>query len=646
MNGRLPLVGKPFFWDKYIMKLLLLFLFLNVTSAEQDQTNNIAKLETVSQSKTWHRLLHYKDHWYRLKKSSQVDKRLFFLSPEGKTNPLKELKATIAAFKRKEQPKHLNWHTQCAYPARKLFLERELEIKFPKVVCKDYEWWKKRINTQSVSIVFSSYFATNPASMFGHTLLKFNSEKSGPGKLTDFSLNFAADTQGDGGLAYIIGGIFGGYPGMFYTDPYYLKVNEYAQGESRDLWEYKLKLDSKEIDFLMAHIWELKTNTYFDYYFFDENCSYMLLKIVEVAKEDWDLSSGFFFYAMPIDTVKRLKKVDAISEVKYRPSYRKKMRGRIDLLNASQRKTLRNLIDDSSQLSSIQDKDILDAYSSYLQFKRFKFSQKPEIVKKLKKKVSKALVKRAKIGGISNFKIDDVVNKYKIFDPLESHPPFTLNIRAGYRSNDKEFSELKFRFALADLYNNDFGYPSYFELEGPFVSFRHLNDKKRIQIQEVNAVSILSLVPFSWITPNISWGVKAQLTQPNHYDADNSLIFNLEGYYGISFRPDSQNFHLYALSMLQGQAGSSLPKDHYTFLPGIRIGSIFRVGSFAKLLLDLRGQYSIIDLFRERMRYRAELGLSFYLRKNLELHLSQKEFSRIDSKKFINESSLNVAYFF
>jgi hypothetical protein len=483
--------------------------------------------------------------------------------------------------------------------------------------------------------------------MFGHTLLKFNSDDKGAGKLTDFSLNFAADTQGDGGLAYIIGGIFGGYPGMFYTDPYYLKVNEYAQGESRDLWEYKLDFNQQEIDFLMAHVWELKTNTFFDYYFFDENCSYMLLKIIEAAKPNWTISDGFFFYAMPIDTVKRLKAVNAITEVNYRPSYRKKMMGRIEMLSSVQRKTLKNLIDDNSILDDIADKDILDAYSSYLQFKRFKYSQKPKKVEKLKKVITKALIKRAKVGGVSKFKLSDVVNRYKAFDPLESHPPFTLNLRGGYRSSTKEFSELKFRFALADLYNNDFGYPSYFELEGPFLSLRYLNDLKRLQIQEVNAVSILSLVPFSWVTPNVSWGVKAQLTQPNHYEADNSLLFNLEGYYGVSFRPRSEKFHLYALSVLQAQAGSSLPKDHYTLLPGLRLGSIFRISDYAKVLMDIRGQYSVIDLFSDRMRYRAELGLSFYITKQLELHLSQKEFSRTnDNTKFISESSLNLAYFF
>ena len=101
-----------------------------------------------------------------------------------------------------------------------------------------------------------------------------------------------------------------------------------------------------------------------------------------------------------------------------------------------------------------------------------------------------------------------------------------------------------------------------------------------------------------------------------------------------------------ALSLIQTQAGKSLPKDSVALLPGLRVGSIFRLGSFAKFLIDIRSQYSVIDLFEERMRYRAEAGLSFFMSRSLELHLSQKEFSRTINNKFISESSLNLAYFF
>ncbi len=567
------------------------------------------------------------------------------MSPQGAHDPLKELIATIDAFNQKKNPDHLKWHAQCAYPARKILIERKLAIKFPDVKCEDYTWWKNRINTHSISIVFSSYFATNPASMFGHTLLKFNTKKK-ESSLTDFSLNFAADTQGDGGISYIIGGIFGGYTGMFYTDPYYLKVNEYAQGESRDLWEYKLDFTSSEIEILMAHIWELKTNTYFDYYFFDENCSYMLLKILEAAKPNWELSKGFFLYAMPVDTIKRLKEVDGIQEVTYRPSYQKKMMGRIDMLNAIQTKELKAIIDNEALLESNQDKDVLDAYSSYLQFKRFKFSQKAKKVKKIKKKITKALIKRAKLGGVSKFSLDKVVEKYKTFDPINSHDSFTLGLRNGYRSTTKGYTELKLRSALGDLYNNDFGYPSYFELEGPYLNIRYEHNSNRIKLQELNAISILSLVPYSWVTPNMSWGVKVQLTQPQHYEADNSLILNTEGYYGLSFGASDESYQLYALALIQAQAGNSLPKDHYNLLPGLRLGGVLRISDNAKLLLDMRGQYSLLKLYKERMRYRAELGLSFYLHRNLELHLTQREFSKTDNQKFIHESSLNLAYFF
>lgn len=40
--------------------------------------------------------------------------------------------------------------------------------------------------------------------------------------------------------------------------PYYRKVKEYGDFESRDLWEYELNLTPEETRFLVSHIWEMQ----------------------------------------------------------------------------------------------------------------------------------------------------------------------------------------------------------------------------------------------------------------------------------------------------------------------------------------------------------------------------------------------------
>ncbi|MCR9205824.1 MAG: DUF4105 domain-containing protein, partial [Halobacteriovoraceae bacterium] len=508
------------------MKIIALFIVLLLSLS----ASSAPSLEEYAYSKQWLRMGHYMKGLFGYE--SRPDRPEFFLSPEGKENPLAELKATIKAFKSDEIPKHLEWHPQCAYPSRKMVLERDLGLSFPQKICKDFEWWKSRINAKSLSLVFSSYFAGNPASMFGHTLIKFNSEADGPGKLRDFSLNFAADTQGTGGALYIVKGAFGGFPGFFSTDPYYVRVNEYSQGESRDLWEYRLKLDQNELELLLAHVWELKSNTFFDYFFFDENCSYMLLDILEVVKLDWTLTNGFFFYAMPIDTVRRLKDVDGIEALHYRPSFRKKMEERVNALSESQRSLLRKVIEEKLEFKTLKDRDVLEAYSSFLQFKRYEGSGDKELVTKVKNKINKVLVTRAKLGGISSFKENGVTEKYKKFDPLKSHDAFTMELSNSYREDIKGITDFKFRFALADLYNNDFGYPDFFELQAPNFSFRYVHETEKFYLQEVEIVSLLSLTPYTWATKDRAWGYNLKMERPNDYDSGSSINIINHGFYG------------------------------------------------------------------------------------------------------------------
>ena len=62
--------------------------------------------------------------------------------------------------------------------------------------------------------------------------------------------------------------------------------------EYRDVWEYPLTFTPEEVQQFARHVWETK-DTYFDYYFFDENCSYRLLALLDAASERSDLADDF-----------------------------------------------------------------------------------------------------------------------------------------------------------------------------------------------------------------------------------------------------------------------------------------------------------------------------------------------------------------
>ena len=70
----------------------------------------------------------------------------------------------------------------------------------------------------SVSVVFATGFLGNPASYYGHTLLKFNfrtGEKHT--SLLDVSVNYGAILEGkhDGQVTYIVKSLAGGYSAGF-----------------------------------------------------------------------------------------------------------------------------------------------------------------------------------------------------------------------------------------------------------------------------------------------------------------------------------------------------------------------------------------------------------------------------------------------
>lgn len=267
---------------------------------------------TFAHSAQWLNLLHYQKTLNGFE--SEADGPGFFFAPDGRTNPEAELVATIKALRETA--------AACKFPARKLVLERALGLTFPEVMCPDYEEWRRGLPVTDVALVFATAYPHNPASMFGHTFLRLK----GPGDgraLLDYAVNFAATTGSDGGVEFALLGVFGGYQGHYSLAPYFIKVNEYNHGEARDLWEYPLRLSAAEIDVLLAHLWEVESSTWFDYWFFDENCSWQLLRLLEVAKPELVVSSTAPFYIIPADTVRILDAAGELGAPVQRPSLRR-----------------------------------------------------------------------------------------------------------------------------------------------------------------------------------------------------------------------------------------------------------------------------------------------------------------------------------
>ncbi|HEX6590591.1 MAG TPA: DUF4105 domain-containing protein, partial [Moraxellaceae bacterium] len=255
-------------------------MLLLSTCAAQAQAQS-QDWKTLANDREWQALLHVnRGATAHDRGESYVDDAKFFLASNGKENPQAELEANAAALQPAGSPQ------RCRFPARYFFLADRLGWKedAPLAHCTEYLEWRSQIPSARAVLVFPASYLNSPSSMFGHTLLRLDASQAPDNVWNSWAVNFGALTMGkDNSILYIWRGLAGGYPGHFSIVPYVSKIQEYSNLENRDIWEYSLKLDKAEMARMINHLWELR-DINFDYYFFDENCSFRLLELLEVAK--------------------------------------------------------------------------------------------------------------------------------------------------------------------------------------------------------------------------------------------------------------------------------------------------------------------------------------------------------------------------
>lgn len=298
-----------------------------------------AKQEQLAEAPQWLKLGHWEPASFSKYKSLAASHN-FFLAEGGRRDPEAELEATLSAFfqpatpsKEEERATH---HPQCRFTGRYHWLKRRLNFdpaRLKEQPCPLFETWRAALRPRSLTVVFASAYLNNPSSMFGHTFLLLNREEiPTPGALTSYSVNFSATPWTSNPLLYAIVGLTGGFDGYFTTLPYYLKIKEYGDMERRDLWEYDLNLAPEQLELLLRHLYELGEVS-FPYYYLDDNCSYQLLALIEVARPELPLVSSLTGSVVPADTLRVLfEQPGLVRARRFRPSrYAQLMAERADL---------------------------------------------------------------------------------------------------------------------------------------------------------------------------------------------------------------------------------------------------------------------------------------------------------------------------
>ena len=233
----------------------LLVLWNSFAFGNKSSTKNLpwtqAEIQRLSQHPYWLRLLHFPAHTPMVGEwRSEIQSTSFFLDPDGEVNPAAELRKTLEElFSPVESTQDA--HAQCRFIARFHWLKTKLdfaEITLPNVRCSRFEQWIDLQQVDSLSLIFVSAFMGNPASMYGHALLRLNYSEDYKGRnllAPTFSYGAVVDPE-DSSIAYLFKGLSGGYPGKYADQQFYNFHHEYGETELRDLWEYELNLNREQ----------------------------------------------------------------------------------------------------------------------------------------------------------------------------------------------------------------------------------------------------------------------------------------------------------------------------------------------------------------------------------------------------------------
>ena len=590
------------------------------------------RLQQLANDPFWISLGHYEARklggW-----RSYVSDTKFFLAPDGAHHPDAELRATVEAL---YAPLNLgDKHPQCVYPARTRWLKAQLNLTdLPKAECAEFTQWFKDVAPHSTVMIFPAAYLNSPSSMFGHTLLRIDQAdvQSNKTALLSYAINFGAYIEGsDNSILYAWKGLAGGYPGLFALVPYQEKLSEYRSLENRDLWEYRLNLTPEETQRMVEHVWELK-QVQFDYFFFDENCSYRLLELLQVARPGLQLTTQFPLTAIPTDTVKAVKEAGLVESIEYRPSRERELLDRAKVLDPEEQQWVLQVSADQSQLQNPTFKALPKARQALIVDAAYRLERYR--ANGLERDTERSQRSYELLRAINQNPAPELqIEKPEL--PENGHESRTWQLGAGSR-DDKAFAEYGLRMAYHDLNDNAAGFPLGAQIEILQLKLRQY-EGNHWQVQQLDLANIRSLTPRNDLLQPWSWQVGGGLERVLGKHGDERLVTHVNGGAGGTWQL-SDNLLGFALGTVRVEHNN----DFAAFVSpaaGYNTGVLWR-NPVGNLSLETKSDY----FTNGEVRRSLSLNQQWEVSRNLGLRLTaQREFSHLSSP--VNEVMLELKWY-
>ncbi len=531
----------------------------------------------------WLNLLHYKPYPFWPGSRSLADDPDFFNSKNGMHDAGQELDATLAAFFSDQEETGSLQNPQCRFIARYYWLNEQLHFDPARLrphECKRYEKWHQAINPQEVTLVFPAAYINSRASMYGHTLLRIDAkDQDERTRLLAYTVGYTAGTSETNGLLFAVQGLTGGYPGIFQIMPYYLKVREYSDMENRDIWEYRLNLDEVEVERMMRHVWELAP-TYFDYYFFDENCAYHLLSLLEVARPGLELTDKFRWYAIPSETVRAVtEQPGLVKQVVFRPANATQINHLLKVMKPEMRNLALGLskgareADDAEivRLPQQDQAEIMELGEDYLTYMQAGQGEKPELASRMRK------LQLARSSLQADSGISQVLEPES--RPEQGHPSLRAGLGGGNRDG-VPYQEIEWRPAYHELNDPVAGYVPGAEIQFFNLRLRHYGEEGGLRVEEFTPIDIFSLASRNDFFQPVSWKVDMGWLRKRMSADNDPLIMHLNAGVGYAWdAPSMDNRQAQTYVMLDSSLETaSQYHGSYALGAGPEIGIMKEIG--------------------------------------------------------------------
>ncbi|WP_257223580.1 DUF4105 domain-containing protein [Acinetobacter sp. YH12142] len=515
----------------------------------------LAQSKKLSEHISWQRLL-YTDH----KGQSEVAFSGYFLAENGRQNAQAELEADVAAL---FQTAEHNQAFRCRFPARSQWLMQELSIRseqLPVVSCPEFDEWFGKIKPYKATLIYATDFMGNPSSMFGHTLLRLDPKDQKELNLVSYAINYAATVAGEDNWSYAWKGLTGQYPGEYSLMPYYRKVKEYGDFESRDLWEYELALTEQETSYLVKHLWEMQ-NVSFPYYFASDNCAYRLLGLMDLVRPTLNLTEKFKVASIPVETIKAINDEQLIQAAVYRPALE------TQLLSQAQQHGYR-LAREAHKLAEIEPAMMSTALAQFNEAEQAKILEmaydhlyllligRKVSAEETQPKLRQILALRSQ----SSQPKQRTEPKQPSLDPVNGHHARNFSATVGEVQGEK-YIELGHRQAYHDLIDPQGGFRI-----GTQLMFWDGSIQYRDEQFKINHFDFLSVNSYNPITPfktPLTWGFnfgwqQVSVDAGQFSETKQHGVAELKAQSGYSWANQERTHLCYVQSQMQVQGGKSL----------------------------------------------------------------------------------------